>query len=416
MADRPDARSSNEGGGTGAAPYTQDPYPTHAWLRTQAGLPHWPAWDARVGSRFADVADALRRDGIELSAVGQTAAAFGHIDGDERRGLASIERLFSAGLLWSDPPDHDRIRAVVNKALNPRDLERMRPQVAAVIERTLVALPDGPFDVVPSFAGPIPIAVLAELLGIPSADVASVRSWADTLADFMGHPHPDVGLALAAQTVVAEARDYVDALVAGRRAADPAGVIARLAALRSAGAQISEDEFHATVIVLLVGGHRTTAAGIANAILALARNPEQHALLRARPGLMPTAVEEFLRYESPHQRTVRIVREDTTIAGTELRAGETVVLLNGAANRDDEQFVDAHELRLDRQPNRHLAFSSGIHFCIGAPLARIELTEALRAILTRFPGFRLVREPVWLDNHTLRSPASLWIEPVAGRT
>lgn len=402
---RPDLDEALAGAG-----FTQQPYPAHAGLRAEAGLRWCGPWGAWVASRHEHVAEALRRDGTELSAVGQTSVALAHLDRTDRAGLAAIETLFGAGLLWSDPPDHERIRQVVNKALNPRDLERLRPHVAALIGDTVRALPiDRPFDVVASLAAPVPVAVLAGLLGIPAADVVRVRSWADTLADFMGDPHPPIGSARAAQAVVTEACTYIDG-IAHRRPADDSGVIGRLAALRAAGADLTDDEFHATVIVLLVGGHRTTAAAIANTVLALAGRPEDRARLRADPALVTTAVEESLRYESPHQRTVRIVRRDTVLAGTALRAGDVVVLLNGAANRDPARFEDAASFRMDRSPNRHLAFSAGIHFCIGAPLARIELAEALGAFLARFPDYRLVRDPVWIDNHTLRSPRELWIE------
>jgi cytochrome P450 len=214
---------------------------------------------------------------------------------------------------------------------------------------------------------------------------------------------------------VLEVRAYVDALVAGHQKRGGDGVIARLAALRSCGAEISEDEFHATILVLLVGGHRTTAAAIASAILAVARSPDLRAALLADPTRIAIAVEELLRYESPHQRTVRIARRETTLAGTALSECDVVYLLNGAANRDGRLFSCPDELRLDRKATRHLAFSSGIHFCIGAPLARIELAESLRAFLLRYPDLHVAREPAWLVNHTLRTMTSLWVESGSGR-
>ena len=386
--------------------FAQDPYPTFERLRGLDG-PQWCApWGAWVASRYDDVAEALRRDGRDLSAVGQTSAALGHLAPGDRATLEPIERLFSAGLLWSDPPDHSRIRAAVNKALNPRELERMEPRVTEVVERAVARLPrDEPFDVVERYAAPVPIAVLAALLGIPAAEVPRVRLWADRLADFMGDPRPSRELALEAQAVVLEARAVVEGLI--ERGAE--GVIGRLAALRASGAAISADELHATILVLLVGGHRTTAAGIASGILHLARRPDWRSQLRSDPSRLPGAVEELLRFESPHQRTVRIARRRLTLGGRTLREGDVVMLLNGAANRDDGRFSAAHELQAGRDARRHLAFSAGIHFCIGAPLARIELRSALGAFLDRYPEYHPVREPAWLDNRTLRTLTALWV-------
>jgi cytochrome P450 len=386
--------------------FPQDPYPTFARLRDAEGLRWCAPWGAWVATRYDDVAEALRHDGIDLSAVGQTTTALSHLQPDVRTMLEPIERLFSAGLLWSDPPDHSRIRATVNKALNPRDLERMGPLVVGTVKGAVDSLPlDRPFDVVARFAAPVPVAVLATLLGIPAADVHRVRSWADRLADFMGDPRPTPDLALDAQDAVLEARAAVEALMAS----GTDGVIGRLAALRAAGAPISDDELHATIIVLLVGGHRTTAAAISSSLHALAAHPAWRAEVVADPSRAADAVDELLRYESPHQRTVRIVRRSMKLGGTALAQGDTLMLMNGAANRDERRFEDPEELEPRRDAQRHLAFSRGIHFCIGAPLARLELAAAIRAFLGRYPDYHVTRPPTWLDNRTLRSLTELWV-------
>jgi cytochrome P450 len=284
----------------------------------------------------------------------------------------------------------------------------MEPQVLEIVQHAVAALPlDEPFDVVGRFAALVPVTVLAVLLGIPASGVPQVRAWADRLARFMGDPRPSLDLALDAQAAVLEARTAVERLVEQ----DVEGVIGRLTRLRRAGAPITDDEFHATIIVLLVGGHRTTAAGIASSILALARDPAGRAELRSEPSTTKAVVEELLRYESPHQRTVRIVRRPMTLGGTDLREGDVVMLMNGSANRDDRRFVRADELDLRRDARRHLAFSAGIHFCTGASLARLELSAALRAFLDRYPDYHLAREPRWLDNRTLRSLTELWVAP-----
>jgi cytochrome P450 len=395
--------------------YLQDPYPVLARLRSSHPV-HWlEPWRMWLVTRYHDVQEVLRHDGTLWSAVGQTSAALAHLPPDQRAELSGLERLFSAGLLWSDPPDHTRIRAVVNKAMRPRDAEEMRPRIHGIVAEALDQIEEHhgegarePFDLVAEFAALIPVTVLAELLGIPPADVPRFRAWADTLAAFLGSPRPTAELAIAAQDTVLEARKFINRLAAERRARPADDVISRLVAARHAGAALSEDEFHATLIVLLIGGHRTTTALIGNAVLALMRHPDaSRDLHKGRVQIAP-AVEEFLRYDSPHQRTIRIAREDTRIGGQPIAAGEVVALLNGAANRDPDQFEVPDELRLDRAPNRHVTLSAGIHFCIGAPLARIEGAAAIGGFLARFPNLELLEDPpVWLENHTLRTVTRL---------
>jgi cytochrome P450 len=395
--------------------YLQDPYPVLARLRSSHPV-HWlEPWRMWLVTRYHDVQEVLRHDGTLWSAVGQTSAALAHLPPDQRAELSGLERLFSAGLLWSDPPDHTRIRAVVNKAMRPRDAEEMRPRIHGIVAEALDQIEEHhgegarePFDLVAEFAALIPVTVLAELLGIPPADVPRFRAWADTLAAFLGSPRPTAELAIAAQDTVLEARKFITRLAAERRARPADDVISRLVAARHAGAALSEDEFHATLIVLLIGGHRTTTALIGNAVLALMRHPDaSRDLHKGRVQIAP-AVEEFLRYDSPHQRTIRIAREDTRIGGQPIAAGEVVALLNGAANRDPDQFEVPDELRLDRAPNRHVTLSAGIHFCIGAPLARIEGAAAIGGFLARFPNLELLEDPpVWLENHTLRTVTRL---------
>jgi cytochrome P450 len=385
--------------------YLQNPYPVLARLRTTDPVHWFEPWRMWLVTRYRDVQQVLRHDGTLWSAVGQTSAALAHLPPDQRAELGGMERLFSAGLLWSDPPDHTRIRAVVNKAMRPRDAEAMRPRIQGIVAELLDEIdPDRPFDLVGKFAALVPVTVLAELLGIPSADVPRFRSWADTLAAFLGSPRPSAELALAAQDTVLETREFIDRLATERRERPADDVVSRLVAARHSGAVLSDDEFHATLIVLLIGGHRTTSALIGNAVLALLRHPDALNALRLGRAEIVTAVEEFLRYDSPHQRTIRIAREDTRVGDHQIAAGGVVALLNGAANRDPDQFEDPDELRLDRSPNRHLTLSAGIHFCIGAPLARIEGAAAIGGFVARFPDLELLEDPpVWLENHTLRT-------------
>ena len=391
--------------------FLQDPYPTHRRLRREDPV-HWcEPWRMWMVSRYEDVRTVLLKDGTTFSAVGQTSAALAHLSSVEHSQLESLQRIFSAGLLWSDPPDHTRIRSAVNKALTPHDAERMRPRLDGIIASVVDELPVGEaFDFVERVAAPVPVSVLAALLGIRDEDVPRFRAWADTLAAFIGSPRPTADLALAAQACVLEAGEFIGWLRERRRREPTDDVITRLVTEPRATDALTDDEFTATIIVLLVGGHRTTTALIASSILALAHHPDQERALRGQPSLITTAVEEFLRFEGPHQRTIRIAREDSSIGDRPVATGEVVALRNGAANRDPDQFPDADDLRLDRTPNRHLALSAGLHFCIGAPLARLEGASAVTAMLRRFSRLEVLEdEPSWLENYTLGSLTRLTI-------
>jgi cytochrome P450 len=362
-----------------------------------------------VVTRYDDVRGALQRDGTVFSAVGQTSRALGHLTAEQHQELESLERLFSAGLLWSDPPDHTRIRSVVNKALTPLDAERMRPAVELIVRAQVAALPRKQcFDLVEMLAEPVPVVVLAALMGIPGADVPRFRGWAQVLAAFLGTPRPDAELAVAAQKVVAEAGDFIGWLRRERAEEPGDDVVSRLVTLEQAGNRLGADEFTATVIVLLVGGHRTTTALISNSVLALASSPDQLQALREQKIPVARAVEEFLRFESPHQRTLRIARQDTLIGDRLIAEGDVVALLNGSANRDESRFSEADRLLLDRHPNRHLALAEGIHFCLGAPVARMEAAIVIDALVNRVTRLETVdARPTWLENYTLRALTNL---------
>lgn len=389
--------------------FVQDPYPVLARLRAEDPV-HWvEPWRIWLVSRYRDAQEVLRLDGTLYSAVGQTSAVLAHLPPEQRLELDTLERLFSAGLLWSDPPDHTRIRSVVNKAMPPRIAEAMRPRIHQIVDERLDAIDPGqPFDLVADFAAIVPVTVLAELLGIPRDEVPRFRQWANALAAFIGSPQPSWELAAAAKTAALEAREFIERLAHVRRRHPDEGGVSRLVAARDAGAALSDDEFHATVTVLLVGGHRTTTALIGNAVLALLRHPEALDGLRDGRVDRALAVEEFLRYDSPHQRTIRVAMDDATIGDRRIRKGDVLALLVGSANRDNQQFPDPDDLVLDRSPNRHLSLSAGIHFCLGAPLARIEAATAIVGLIQRFPSLQLLEDPPrWLDNHTLRTVTTL---------
>jgi cytochrome P450 len=268
----------------------------------------------------------------------------------------------------------------------------------------------GEFDVVADLAYPLPVTVISEMLGVPEADRGALRRWSLDLI-YTLDPMLSVETLARAQRAGAEFRAYLRELIADRRTHLGDDLLSGLIQAEDEGRQLSPQELVATCVLLLVAGHETTSSFIGNGMLALLRNPDQYRRLHADPGLVRSAGEELLRYDSPVQLTGRLVIRDTEIAGQRIEAGQDVVALMGAANRDPSVFERPDALDLGRADNRHLAFGGGIHFCLGAPLARVEGGTAIASLVGRFGSLQLATDlPVWRDTVTLRALSSL---PVA---
>ncbi|WP_026414166.1 cytochrome P450 [Actinomadura oligospora] len=316
--------------------------------------------------------------------------------------------------LTMDPPDHTRLRRLVGRAFTPRLVERLRPRVEQVVHDLLADTADHSFDVIADLAHPLPVIIISELLGVPAEDRERFRGWSDALArgldpDFL-LPPDDLARRDEAR---AEFGVYFRELAARRRAEPRDDLLSALTASHD-GEALTEAELLATCVLLLVAGHETTVNLIGNGALALLRHPEQLAWFRDHPGDTAVAIEELLRYDPPVQFTVRAALEDVVLAGTPIRAGELVLLLTGAANRDPAAFPERpDELDLGRYANaetaRHLAFGLGIHYCLGAPLARLEGGVALRELFARdvVPADGGLDEPSYRDNIVLRGLAGL---------
>jgi uncharacterized protein (TIGR00369 family) len=300
-----------------------------------------------------------------------------------------------ASFLWMDPPDHTRLRGLVSKAFTARTISALRPRIEALVKELFDAMPvDGEADLITGLAYPLPLTIIAELLGAPAADHPDLQRWSRALArgfdpDPLLLPEEREARTRAAREFVAYFRD----LIRQRRDAPKDDLISGLAAVEEQGDVLTEDEMLATCVTLLVAGHETSVNLVANGILALIRNPDQYALLRAQPELAGPAVEEMLRYDSPVQLTTRLALTPTTLAGREFAAGEGVVLLFGSANRDPAAFDDPERFDITRYAgsaavSRHLTFSLGIHYCLGAPLARLEMQVVLEEMVRR--GLTLV--------------------------
>jgi cytochrome P450 len=313
-------------------------------------------------------------------------------------------------MLVVDPPDHTRLRNLVNKAFTPRMIERLRPRIEAITAELLDGLAaESQADLIGRFAYPLPVIVIAEMLGVPAEDRARFQEWSAVVVRGL-----DPFVDSETQDAVLDARDalaaYLRGVIAERRR-DPADdLITAMIAARDAGDFLGEAELVAMCNLLLVAGHETTVNLIGGGTLALLRHPDQLERLRREPTLARTAVEELLRYSPPVQWTGRVATAEVELGGRRVAAGQSVVAILAAANRDPEAFADPDRLDVGRDPNHHVSFGRGIHFCLGAPLARLEAQIALPMLLRRFPELHPAGDPEPRPTWNLRGYAHL---PVA---
>jgi cytochrome P450 len=325
-------------------------------------------------------------------------------------GIAPDPRV-NENLLSKDGDDHRRLRRLVTKAFTPRIVEQLRPRIQEIADELIDGVADrGCMELVDDFAFPLPIRVIAELLGIPVEDQDRFREWSNTFV------LPPVTPELQEQAVrhTQEFVEYLAVLFAQRREEPTDDLVSALVRAEDEGDHLSENELYSMVVLLIVAGHETTVSLITNAVHALLTHPEQLARLRSDRSLVATAVDELLRYDSPVERAItRWVAADGDLGGRQLRRGDLVVAVVGSANRDEDQFADADVLDLGRAANKHVGFGRGPHFCLGAPLARLEAEIALTTLVDRLPGLRLAIDEddlYWRPIPIFRSLASL---PVA---
>jgi cytochrome P450 len=356
-----------------------DPFPIYR--RLQADDPvHWSSTAAGwIVTRHDDVVACLKDDRLSAARVG---AVFARLPGDLREETRPLQRAFARWMLMMDPPGHTRLRTLVAKAFAPALMASLRPRIARLVDDSIEQiLPAGRFDLIADFAHPIPAIVIAELLGVEPADRWQFKQWSDDLALMELGPR---GFRQAQASMIAML-EYMREVVAQRRVRPQDDLVTTLLAAEEHGQVLDEEELLATCALLLFAGHETTTNLIGNAVLELLRHPDQLALLRQQPPLLDGAIEELLRFHGPIQRVRRTVKEPFELGGKSLCAGDSIWLLVGAANRDPSVFEHPDQLRLDRRPTRHLTFGFGIHFCVGAALARIEGAIAIAAIVTRLP-------------------------------
>jgi cytochrome P450 len=384
-----------------------NPYPAYAQIRERGPL-QLPNLTLNVFSSFADCDDVLRHPSSASDRLKSTAAQRQIEEGAEARAFGP------PGFLFLDPPDHTRLRKLVSKAFAPKVVKALEPGIAELVDSLLdKAAAAGRFEVISDLAYPLPVAVICRLLGVPIEDEpefsrASARLAAalDPISSFTGEVRDDVDKMLEAGLWL---RGYLRDLIARRRSEPGEDLMSALIQVEESGDQLTEDEIIATCNLLLVAGHETTVNLIANAILAMLRHPAQWTALSTDPQRVSAVVEETLRYDPPVQLVGRIAAQDMTIGGAAVPKGDVMMLLIAAAHRDPTAVDRPDKFDPDRESIRHLGFGKGPHFCLGAPLARLEAAVALTKVTARFPQARLAGEPEYKPNVTLRGMANLAI-------
>ena len=390
--------------------FIADPYREYAELRHLAPVVYDEATDHWLISRYRDV-DALLRD----RRFGRTYLHMATHEEMDRPAPpdwhAPFWHLINAGILDMEPPDHTRVRKLVSKAFTPRFVEALRPRVQSIFDGLLDEVTGvGEFDMLPTLAEPLPVTVIAEMLGVPSADHHLLRPWSADIVKMYELQPSKTGQQDAVRASV-EFSDYLRGLARERRRRPGEDLISGLVHVIEQGEMLTEDELVGTCVLLLNAGHEATVNSTLLGWWALFRHPDRLKELRADPSLLPTAIEELLRFQTPLPMFERWVLEPFELHGVAIPQGAELGLLFDSANRDPEVFEDPDELRLDRRPNPHLTFGAGIHFCLGAPLGRMELQISFGALLERFPDLQLVEKPAFRPNYIIRGLEGLRVSP-----
>lgn len=379
--------------------FRRNPYPTYELLRNHAPIYYWETWGITFLSRHEDCTELLRDNRLGRSGYGEPPS-------DQ----AALWHMTNDWMLLQNPPDHTRLRGLVHKAFTPRMVEQLRGKIQEITNHLLDRVqPQGEMDLIAGLAYPLPVTVIAEMLGVPEDDRDTFHQWSDALGRSLDLTD-DPAVYQRASIAAAEFTGYLRELAGQRRRRPTNDLLSALVTVEDQGEHLTEDELYATCALLLVAGHETTINLIGNGTLALLRNPAQMRLLQERPALGRTAVEELLRYDSPVQMTSRVVLQDVEYKGVTLHRGQEVGFLLGAANYDSAVFDKPQVLDITRQRNPHLSFGGGIHYCLGAPLARLEGQIAFETLLRRMPDLQLATEiPSYRDNYVLRGLEALQV-------
>lgn len=380
-----------------------NPYPLYRQLRNEDPV-HWdPFLHAWVVTRYDDVVHVLHHFSAQRTPTPEQLSALNLSD------LNPIAAVMVRQMLFLDPPAHTRLRALASAAFTPRRIEQLRSHIRDVMDGLVDAVVSrGQMDVIADFAAPAPAIVTAEMLGVPVKDHARLKDWSQDFAEMLGNfQHNPVRFRRVLQSVE-NLCSYFRLAMEEQRIHPRSGLIQAMMNAEVDGARLTEEEIIANLIVTMVGGQETTTNLIGNGLLTLLSHPEELARLRSDSTLLPSAVEELLRYESPSQHTARLAPADVELGGQRIRKRAAVIAVMGAANRDPERFPDPDRVDLSRKDNRHLAFGWAAHFCFGAALARLEGQIAFELLLSRLPGLTLSTDHIeWRHNLGLRGVKAL---------
>ncbi len=377
--------------------FLRDPYPLLHQMRSEAPV----YWSDTIGgwllTRYDDIGVTFR-DTAHFSNEHRLGQAVAYLPPERRANYRTFEAHYATkGLLHSDPPDHTRLKTLVSKEFTPRVVEQMRSRIREIVNALLDAgEAKGQMDIVPDLAEALPVGVIAEIIGVPRPERHLFRRWTDDILCFQGVNKPSETDLSRAQNALVEIRAYLTQMINLRRREPSQDLMSKLVAVEAAGERLSESELINTSVTLFTAGHETTLSLISNTIYTLLANPSQLAILHRQPELLGSVIEESLRYESPVSRQSRRMKADAELGGQQLKAGEMVFQMLNAANRDPAYFDNPDQFDIQRKENKHVAFGYGIHFCVGATLARTEAAIAIGTVLKRFPKMHLLdSRPDW---------------------
>lgn len=396
----------------GTPAWFQDPYPALARIRETEPVYWSDRWGVWVLTRH-DQAMAMLREPRRFSNAGRFSAFLDDLPPEAADHVRPLRRHYSSGMLQSDPPDHTRLRPLVNRAFTPRVVEGSRVRIEQVVRELIATFRErGQADLLHEFAYPLPAIVICELMGVPVGDRELLIELSDGVVGIQrsGRAVVDEYLVTSARSVVAM-EDYFRDLCRQRRMHPRDDLITGLVQAEEAGDRLDEAELISMCTTMMVAGHETTRNLIGNGMYLLLQRPDAVGEIAADPTIIDPAIEEMLRFESPIARAWRRVAADTQLEGRQLLAGQLVYLMLGAANRDPRVFPDPDVFDIRRTENRHLAFGFGVHFCLGAPLSRLEARIAFPELLRELPGLRLARSDLrWNESVTHRGLTALPVE------
>jgi hypothetical protein len=377
--------------------FMADPYPLLHRLRNEAPV----YWSEAIGgwilTSYNDILASFK-DTTHFSNENRLGKAVAYLTSEKRADFKAFrEHWATKSLLHSDPPDHTRMRALVTREFTAKVVEQMKPRIQETVDGLIDAVQaKGHMDVVSELSSPLPISVIAQILGVPRPDRHLFRKWADAILSFQGSNKPSEEDLFRAQETIVEMRPYIGRMIQERRHQPQDDLISKFAAAEAEGGRISEAELISTCGTLFIAGQETTIALISNTLYTLLAHPDQLGLLRQNPELLASTIEESLRYESPIPRQPRIMKGDVDFRDKKFKQGEVVFQMLNAANRDPAYFSNPDNFDIRRENNRHMAFGNGIHFCVGATLARAEAFIAVGTAIKRLPNLRLADpKPDW---------------------